>query len=50
MRINEHFKPIFNAEMATQAVFQRFLSNSIPIIFMLIAAMKLICKKINAQL
>jgi len=25
--INEHFKPIFNAEMATQVVFQRFLST-----------------------
>ncbi|MCE7916026.1 MAG: hypothetical protein DYH16_00415 [Nitrosomonas sp. PRO5] len=23
--INEHFKPVFNAEMATQVVFQRFL-------------------------
>ncbi len=27
--INEHFKPIFNAEMATQVVFQRFLRCTI---------------------
>jgi len=26
--INEHFKPIFNAEMAMQIVFQRFLNDS----------------------
>jgi len=25
--INEHFKPIFNVEMATQVVFQRFLNR-----------------------
>ena len=27
--INEHFKPIFNVEMATQVVFQRFLRESL---------------------